>query len=317
MTTAKEPTPLDFVIVGAQRSASTSLSTCLRRHPELFIYPDEVPYFEDPFFSSTAPSEFAKVFAAAHPGQRRGIQRPDYLGRPECAINIKTYAPDARILAVLRRPSARAVSAYFWYVQFGLLPLLPLDEGMERLLDGWTDTAYPRAREIIEYGFYGRHLSRYVETFGRDRVLALVDEDMHGLTALRRVYEFLGVSTAMGATRPEGVRNAGVYDLRRLRCLRARRRFVWSWDDVSVFECQRRRRRRPLRFLPNAAIVGFDRLVLARIFRDAQRSLRPDVATRLAAVYAPDVARLEALLQRDLATWRTPDGSSSLAECEA
>jgi hypothetical protein len=302
MTRAK-PAPLDFVIVGAQRSASTYLSECLRHHPEIFMCVDEVPYFEHPFFENSSESALRAMFASATPGQRLGIHRPNYLGRPECAANIRSCAPSARILAVLRDPIARAISAYFWYMQFGLLPLVPLDVGMEHLLSGWSDTKYPRAREIIEFGFYGRQLTRFVDGFGRDNVLILLANRLRDPATESRVYDFLGVDQAH-RHRLEGRRNPGVYDLRRLRWLRARRRFAWSWDEVSVFTYRRRRWRRPLRFLPNAAIVGIDRVVLARIYGNPMPSLRPDLESRLRAVYAPDVGNLETLMGTDLTSWR-------------
>ncbi len=294
----------DFVIVGAQRAASTYLQTCLRDHPNLFLCPDEVPFFEDPFFTTTPPAALADVFAEAEPGQRRGIQRPDYLGRPECAGNIHSIAPEARIIAVLRDPVARAVSAYFWYVQFGLLPLDPLDVGMERLLDGWTNAAYPRAGEIVEFGFYGRHLTRYVEAFGAAQVLAVLGDDLRQPAGFRRIYEFLGVAPDHEPRAPGRPRNPGVYDLRRLRVLRARRRFVWSWDEETVYRYRARRRRRPVAFIPNAVVVGFDRLVLARLFGNAAQPLRPDLEARLRAGYANDIAVLESLIGRDLGAWK-------------
>ncbi|MGH9187216.1 MAG: hypothetical protein ACRD0U_15595, partial [Acidimicrobiales bacterium] len=298
----------DFVIVGAQRAASTYLQACLRGHPELFLCPDEVPFFEDPFFHTTPPSALAAVFAGARPGQRLGIQRPDYLGRPECPAHIHSLAPHARILAVLRDPVARAVSAYCWYVQFGLLPMEPVDDGLGRLLAGWSDPAYPRAGEIVDFGFYGRHLTRYVETFRRDQVLVLLSDDLDGPDGLHRIYSFLDVDPdhrfrSRSRNRPT---NAGVYDLRRLRVLRARRRFVWSWDDVTVYRYQPRRRRRPFAFIPNAAVVGFDRVVLARLFGSSPPSLDPELEARLRALYADDVAVLEHLLDRDLSAWRHP-----------
>jgi hypothetical protein len=302
--TAGRLAPLDFVIVGAQRSASTYLNACLRDHPGIFLCRDEVPFFESPFFESTPAAALDAVFAGARPGQQRGIHRPDYLAHPECAGNIARVVPDARIVAVLRDPVARAVSAYFWYVQFGLLPLAPLDAGIERLLDGRLDPSYPRASEIVEYGFYGRHLTRFVDAFGADKVLALIDRDLADPSTLARTYEFLGVDPGHRPAPLGRPRNQGVHDLRRLRFLRARRHLAWSWDSVSVYEYRPRRLRRPLRFLPTAAIVGIDRLVLARVFRGPPPALRADLQARLRSVYEPDIRLLESLLGRDLGAWR-------------
>jgi hypothetical protein len=301
--------PLDFVIVGAQRAASSHLNACLRDHPQLFLCPDEVPFFEDPFFHSSPVEALDAVFAAARPGQRRGIQRPDYLGKPECAGHIHELAPGARILAVLRDPVQRAVSAYFWYVQFGLLPLVEVNAGLTQLLDGWTDSAYPSAGDIVEFGFYGRHLTRYVDVFGADQVLAITTDEARTAETFGRIYGFLGADPRHRVPSLDQPRNAGVYDMRRLRVLRARRRFAWSWSDQTEYHYQSRRLRRPLHFLPNAAIVGFDRLVLARLYGNKQPRLDPELAARLRAVYRDDVGALEGLLGRDFSDWQAVSDS--------
>jgi len=296
--------PVDFVVIGAQRSASTYVSACLRDHPGLFMCRDEVPYFEHPFFESSPVSALRAVFADASAAQKLGIQRPDYLARPECPSNIRSLAPEVRLLAVLRDPVARAISAYSWYVQFGLLPLVPLDAGLTRLLDGWTDPSYPRAAEILELGHYGRHLSRYLDAFSADQVLTLLDDDLGDLATFARVYEFLGVDPTHRPTAVSRTTNAGVHDPRRLRFLRARRRFAWSWDSATEYSYQPRRRRRPVAALLSAGVVAVDRAVLARVFRSPRPTVEPGLEARLRATYADDLGVLESLLDRDLTAWR-------------
>lgn len=297
------PVSLDFVIVGAQKAGSTHLGACLADHPEVFLCPDEVPYFEDPFYLATPPSELDRVFAKAQPGQRRGIHRPDYLARSECPERIKADVPDARILVVLRDPTARAVSAYCWYVQFGLLPFAPAEVGLTRLLDGWSHPGYPRAGEVIEYGLYARHLRRYVDAFGSDRVLVLLSDELGDAAGLAKVYGFLGVDCDHVPAALARRSNEGVYDLRRLRVLRARRHLVFSWDSATRYTHRSRRLRKPVSFVPNAAVVGFDRVLLAPLFGNDKPKLPEHLAERLRQRYADDMAELAILLDRDLWTW--------------
>src|SRR5690349_7622089 len=145
----------ELVVVGAQKGGSTYLAALLGDHPDIYVCPDEVPYFEDPYFGKSKRKELERALAPAHEGQKRGIHRPDYLAHPEVPDRIMAEAPNAGIVAVLRDPVDRAISAYFWYVQFGLLPLVGIDEGMNRLLDGWTNPRYPHASEVLDYGDYG------------------------------------------------------------------------------------------------------------------------------------------------------------------
>ena len=290
----------DFVIVGAQKAGSTYLGACLATHPGIYLCPDEVPFYEDPFFLNSDPAELNAVFRRAEPGQLLGIHRPEYLARPECPERIHEANPGARILAVFRDPISRAVSAYCWYVQFGLLPVLPAEIGLTRILDGELP-GYPRAQDVIEFGLYARQLATYIDVFGRGQVFPMLIEDLNRSEGIHAALRFLGLDPAP----PAAVRrhNEGVYELRRLRFLRLRRRFVTSWERESVYTYRPRRLRRPLAFIPNAAILAIDRLLLARLFGNSKPQLSPELTGRLAGVYRSDIAELSGLIGRDFSDW--------------
>jgi hypothetical protein len=91
-----------------------------------------------------------------------------------------------------------------------------------------------------------------------------------------------------------------VYDPRRLRWLRAGDRFRFDWDDEERYTWRPRRRRRPLAALPHLAVVGVDRLVLARVLGNDRPPLSATVRERLRAFYADDGADLAILLDRPL-----------------
>jgi hypothetical protein len=267
--------------------------------------PDEVPYFEDPFYGASDPAELGRAVAAAQPGQARGIHRPEYLAKPECAPRIAADAPAARVLAVLRDPVPRAMSAYSWYVQFGLLPLVPLDEGLSRLLDGWTDPAYPRAAEVLEWGRYGAQLERFAGAVGRDRMLVLLSDDMRAADFPAAAYRFLDVDPSFRPARVDERTNEGAYDPRRLRWLRARRRFAFSWDDERAYTYVPRRRRHPARSAVAAAFVGVDRYVLAHVFGGSRPDVPASLVSRMRAYYADDVDAVESFIGRPVpAAWR-------------
>jgi len=306
LTTTGQRARLDFVVIGAQRAGSTELSARLRAHPGIFLRPDEVPYFEDPFFANSSPRALDPVLMDARPGQVAGLHCPSYLGHPEVAARIADFAPGARIVVVLREPVSRAISLYFWYVQFGMLPLIDLASGIRRLLDGWTDPAYPHAHEVLDWGFYGRHLQRYVDVFPADQQTVLLIEDLVDPASTLRLHEFLGVDPSLGMDPHARHLNAGVYDLRRLRFLRTRRRWAWSWADTTAYEYRPRRLRKPLQFVPNAAIVGFDRYVLSRLLGNAKPSLPAELKAELHDLYADDLRLVERLTGRDLSSWREP-----------
>ncbi|MBA2558618.1 MAG: sulfotransferase, partial [Propionibacteriales bacterium] len=227
---------LDFVILGAQKSASTYLHRCLAEHPQVEMPSGESRHFEDPYYARGAPAELSALFGPRAESIRRGIKRPDYLARPAVAGRLAHHLPTARLLVVLREPIGRAVSAYFDYVRLGFAPLEHVDDAFEHLLDDSMQRRYPRVGDVLDYGLYGKHLSRYLGVFPRSQLLVLVQDEVVAdpLRELGSVFRFLDVDDTF---RPPGLRgrsNTSVYSPTRLRLLRARNRWQFSYaPDLS------------------------------------------------------------------------------------
>lgn len=276
----------DFVVLGAQKSASTFLQDQMAQHPAIDIAEGEVRCFEDPFYSEQAVADLPSLFHGP-PGAVRGIKRPDYLGHPEVPERLHRHLPDARLFAVIREPVARAVSSYYHYVRHGFVPLLPIDEAFRALLAGDLGRDYPRAPEILDYGLYGRHLSRYLDHFSRDRLMVFEQKALTGDPdhALRRAFEFVGVDPDFTPTR-SAVSNKGVYSPRRLRLLRTKNRFMYRYTP----ELDRRfpRRPSPAGWLWNASVVGLDRVVLSRFDSGRPPALSPELREQVSSYYDED-----------------------------
>ena len=91
---------------------------------------DEVDFFENPTYSSEKIFELEKLLTSAKDEKIIGIKRADYLARPECPAHLAKHIPKAKLIAILREPIARLVSAYYWYMKLNYLPLAPLNEGV-------------------------------------------------------------------------------------------------------------------------------------------------------------------------------------------
>ncbi len=302
MTTTTRLLP-DFVIVGAQKSASTALAESLRQHPAVFMPRGETHYFRDPEYQQARPEDLARLFAGSQEVARRGIKCPDYLGQPACAERIAEELGLIDIIVVLRNPVDRAISQYYWLMRWGQLPVAPVEVGMRRLMAGeYRGLRY--ADEVLEYGLYGKHLERYLGRYGTDRVLVFLDSDLRADPAGTRaqVYRFLGIDEDFVPHIARRSRNEGVYPLSRIRFLRMRNRFVHDNGDpqTGLF-------RPPTRLdhtLLNGAVVLADRYLLAPFAGNEKPALDPELARELQDFYADDIARTEALIGRDLSSWR-------------
>ena len=295
----------DFVVIGAQKSASTFLQDQLAQHPAIEIAEGEVRFFEDPFYSPEAVASLPELFSAPAAGTLRGIKRPDYLGHVEVPARLHQYLPHAKLLVVIREPVARAVSAYFHYVRHGFVPLLPLDEAFDALVAGSLTDRYPRSAEVLEYGLYGKHLQRYLEHFPMAQLKVF---EQKALTAdpeasLRSAFEFLDVDPSFVPDTTTYVSNKGVYSPFRLRLLRTKNRFVYDYSpDLRL---RRPRKPSPAGWVYNAAVVGLDRTVLSRFDDGRPPELSGAARRRLEEFYAQDRPALEPILEQQgvVAPW--------------
>jgi hypothetical protein len=296
----------NFLVIGAQKAGSTFALNCLAEHPDIYMPQDEIKFFEDPAYQPSQLSDLENLFQHLTDKKVVGIKRPGYLGRPECTARIYHHLPQAKLIAILRDPVSRAVSAYYHAMKCGYLPIVPVEVGLTRILDGKYQTRYPLAQEVIDFGFYYRHLMRYLDYFERSQLLVLLFDTIKSdpLPAIKRLYHFVGVdeSYVSQALQQRDQQNPGVYSLPRIRFRAIRNPILYRY-----YHNHTRRDRRPqtlLNRLVEKVVLTIDERVLSPIFGNEKPQLSPAVKRRLYDIYAEDIERLEELLGQPLPTWK-------------
>lgn len=300
-------TPLlpDFVVIGAQKAASTFITECLRQHPLCYLPRGETHYFRDPFYDGEPERFFAKLFQGTEQTLRRGIKCPDYFATEHCAERIHRDLDEPQLLLALRDPVDRAISAYYWRMKWGRLPFEPAEIGLARILRGEYDRDYRHAKSILNWGLYARHLRRYLDLFPRKQLLIVLDIDIKADTqgTIQSVYSFLGLDTAFRPKTLERRKNQGTYSIPRLKFLDRRNKYVIQRAENGSY-LRLARPRRPFPFMYNAAVVLADRWVLSRLYANDRPTLSGGLLKSLVQYYEDDMRDLEALLGRDLSQWR-------------
>lgn len=294
----------DFVVIGAQKSASTFIQFCLTDHPEIWMPWGETSYFEDPDYNDAPPDAFERLFAGRSEPVL-GIKRPQYIGRAEVPERLCFDLPEARLIAVLRNPVDRALSAYYHYIRSGFLPVLPPEDGLAQLLDGRGihDTC-PRAWEVLEFGRYHRHLLGYKRYIDAARLKILLHEDIEAdaIGSAQEIYSFLGVDPKFVPVRATSRPQAVVYDATRLRLLRSVSLATIHYNEDGT---------RSNGYRGYLAKVGFntwrmvDEVLLARLTKNTKPRLAAELRQRLTEFYNEDNDRLSRLIDRDLSAWQS------------
>jgi hypothetical protein len=206
----------DFLIVGAQKSGTSSLFAFLTQHPRLRapVY-KELHYF-DARYNYQSVDWYRSCFPDRRPESAAngsdslpfltGEATPYYLFHPSVPRRVAEVLPGVKLMAILRNPVDRAYSHYHMAVRAKREDLSfedaiaaeagRLDGETERLM---ADDAYRSRVHIfnsyLARGVYVDQLARWAAYFPSDRMLVLKAEDLRADPAAttRKALDFLGL----------------------------------------------------------------------------------------------------------------------------
>jgi Sulfotransferase family len=180
-----DPRP-DFIVIGAMKSATTTLHEQLARQPGLFLsHPKEPNFFSDDAIYARGWDWYASLFAGAPPGSLRGESSTHYTKLPtypHALDRIADALSRVKLIYVMRHPIERLVSQYRHQRNVGSTTV-------------GVDEAIDRNPELIDYSLYTRQLSPYIAEYGRDAILPLSFHRLteHPQAVLDQIGHFLGV----------------------------------------------------------------------------------------------------------------------------
>lgn len=192
----------NFLVIGAQKSGTTSLCSLLGQHPEVFMSDPKEPHF----FSSQAQysegvESYERYFSSAEPAKAVGEGSTSYAARclhPQVSERVAKHLPHAKLIYIVRHPVARARSAWLHYLREGRD--LPLQ----------FETALRSMEQLLGLGRYMENIDAYRRFFADEQILVLFFEEFVAApdTALERCFEFLGVERSFRCADVHSPRNA-------------------------------------------------------------------------------------------------------------
>jgi hypothetical protein len=242
-------------------------------HPQVYLPSSKGLYFFDRNYERGL-EWYLSHFAGSGTAEVRGELSHSYLSAPEAPARIAALNPDMRLLVCLREPVERAFSEYLDVVKNGRF-------------DGPFETALERFPILLDRGRYATHLQRYVETFGRDRLLVQLLDDLKadGQGYADEVFAFLGVDSR--ELPPTALKRRMPASEPRSRTVATAAKRISRLATAVGLQRLRSRAKR-------ATVV---RNVLYRPFAEGGRPrLDPDLAAQLKEQYTPEVLALDELL---------------------
>ena len=205
--TLSESNPVDFLVVGAAKSGTTTLFETLNKHPGIFMSQrKECRYFSCMPGDFSGPmtihsndiikslEKYQGLFKKAKSSQLCGDVSPDYLyyhhnAVPKILNEINAQVP---IIIVLRNPIDRAYSNYLHHVRerwenLGFEDALNAEE--ERRAANWA-----WGWSYVDVGLYAEQVKAYTDNFERV-LLLLFEEDVVTGQATEKVLDFLNLNS--------------------------------------------------------------------------------------------------------------------------
>ena len=229
----------DAIVIGAQRSGTSSLYKWLEGHPDVVAsVRKETEYFTnnldkgERWYRAHFPSRARHRLAMARSGRPLLTfeATPSYLSHPHTAERVARTVPNAKLIALVRDPVERAWSQYQHEHRAGREQL-----SFEDAIAAETERLAPELQRMaadphyvskpfhrfsyVTRGHYAEQLEHWLRHFDRDRLLILRSEDLWSDSAvtLGSILTFLGLAAwtppaFANVSPPSGARSTDMAD---------------------------------------------------------------------------------------------------------
>lgn len=175
----------DFIIIGAMKSATSTLHAQLATQPGIFMStPKEPNYFSDDAIYSKGEQWYHALFDEAHADDLCGESSTHYTKLPDYALTVERMAQqlkNPKFIYVMRHPIDRLVSHY-------------IHQWSQNVITCDINEAIDRHEELISYSCYTKQLEPYFEQFGQNNILPVFNEAIRESAQyqLERIANFIG-----------------------------------------------------------------------------------------------------------------------------
>ena len=190
----------DFIIMGAMKSATSTMHEQLALQPGIFMStPKEPNYFSDDLEYARGDDWYSGLFLKASPSDLCGESSTHYTKLPDYPLTIermKKKLHNPKFIYIMRHPIDRLISHY-------------IHQWSQNVIKCDINEAIDKHEELIAYSCYSRQLSPYFEAFGTENVLPLFSEVIRisPQKQLQRVADFIGFKQTVSWQFEEGPKN--------------------------------------------------------------------------------------------------------------
>ena len=210
----------DFLVIGAQKSGTTSLFVLLKKHPHIYLPAQkEVQFFSSEMLYAKGLEWYRdENFRTGGLEGVAGEISPQYMMYQKVPARIEAALPKVKLIAILRHPLRRAFSQYQMNVRREL-EKRDFPDAFRGSLDAYTQgRCLPEAESYYQFSNYAEILAEYLRLFPKERMLILFQEDLARAPGdlLLKIHDFLGVARDLPSDAHVRANPAGIVRSKRL-----------------------------------------------------------------------------------------------------
>jgi len=190
---------IDFWIIGAQKSGTTSLHNYLSQHQDIFMPPTkEIHFFNDDEFWKQGRSYLNSFYDGYKSEQVVGGAYVHTIFFEKNITRLKEHNPNIKLIALLRNPVERAYSAYWFAKKNGWETLESFEDALdaeEKRLKG--NLQEQKELTYLSHGKYIEQLKPYLDSFDRSQIKIILTDELkaNAQQTTLDLFAWLGVKT--------------------------------------------------------------------------------------------------------------------------
>lgn len=292
----------NFLIIGAQKSGTTSFYNYLRQHPKIYMSPLKEPHFfsyglsqtpvqwSESYGNLTSPitnfEDYQHLFQEVTNETKIGEASTSYLYHFQAAERIHHYLPEVKLIAILRNPAEIAYSKFLMdyrqqYDSFS----------QENLLNDFAQVI--QRRKIKRGEIYSKMLKQYFNLFKKEKMKIYLFDDLktNCNSLIKDCFQFLGVDDNFHINKSCVYNSGGI----------PKNKIVYSSLEKTK------------KIFNTAVKPVIPESLLRPIYNKYIRfrshylikppPLPPEMRQELIKIYREDILQLQDLIQRDLSKW--------------
>lgn len=186
----------NFLIIGTMKSGTTSLSSNIGEHPEIFIPRDEIHFFNNEQNFAKGIKWYEKKFLKANRNMLIGEKTPTYCIKEKYASRIFNQFPNMKIIWIFRNPVYRTYSHY-WHTKIMGEERKSFEESIKEEDEKLNKQIFYKA--YLNRSIYSQQIKNFLKYFEKKQMhYVIFEEYIHNPDEiLTDIFRFLNVDDAI------------------------------------------------------------------------------------------------------------------------